>query len=176
MDEHRVGLKPILRRVWSPRGHRPVVTVQPRYQWLYLYAFVQPATGQSFYLLLPSVSKAIFHLALCQFAAFVQAGDHKTVILLLDNAGWHRQLEQQQALPLGLELRYLPAYSPELQPAEHLWHLTDAPLVNRCFTSLDDLEHVLADRCRWLMTAPDIVRSATLFSWWTSPPHTLTVH
>jgi hypothetical protein len=22
-DEHRIGLKPILRRVWAPRGHRP---------------------------------------------------------------------------------------------------------------------------------------------------------
>ena len=23
MDEHRIGLQPVLRRVWAPRGHRP---------------------------------------------------------------------------------------------------------------------------------------------------------
>ncbi len=28
MDEHRVGLKPIIRRFWARRGHRPVIRVQ----------------------------------------------------------------------------------------------------------------------------------------------------
>lgn len=34
MDEHRLGLKPVLRRVWAKRGHRPVVRVYHRYEWL----------------------------------------------------------------------------------------------------------------------------------------------
>jgi hypothetical protein len=29
-DEHRIGLKPILRRVWAPRGQRPVIAIHPR--------------------------------------------------------------------------------------------------------------------------------------------------
>jgi hypothetical protein len=29
-DHHRIGLKPILRRVWSPRGQRPGALVQHR--------------------------------------------------------------------------------------------------------------------------------------------------
>jgi hypothetical protein len=33
-------------------------------------------------------------------------------------------------LPEGLPLVPLPAYSPELQPAERLWPLPDEPLVN----------------------------------------------
>jgi len=44
MDEHRVGLQPVLRRVWAMRGQRPVVRVWPRYEWLYIYAFAQPTT------------------------------------------------------------------------------------------------------------------------------------
>ena len=24
MDEHRIGLKPIIRRVWAPKGQRPI--------------------------------------------------------------------------------------------------------------------------------------------------------
>jgi len=31
-DEHRIGLKPILRRVWIPKGKRPLAAVRPRYQ------------------------------------------------------------------------------------------------------------------------------------------------
>ena len=42
MDEHRIGLKPIIRRVWAKRGQRPIVKVYPRYQWLYVYSFIQP--------------------------------------------------------------------------------------------------------------------------------------
>jgi hypothetical protein len=34
-DEHRVGLKPILRKVWSKIGERPTAIVSHRYQWLY---------------------------------------------------------------------------------------------------------------------------------------------
>lgn len=37
-----IGLKPILRRVWARRGKRPPVLVRPRYEWLYLCAFVCP--------------------------------------------------------------------------------------------------------------------------------------
>ena len=58
MDEHRLGLKPILRRVWARRGHRPVVAVRPRYQWLWVYAFVRPATGETWWLILPRVNVA----------------------------------------------------------------------------------------------------------------------
>jgi hypothetical protein len=34
-------------------------------------------------------------------------------------------------VPDGLHPVTLPPYSPELQPAERLWALSDAPLVNR---------------------------------------------
>ena len=39
-DEHRVGLKPIIRRIWAPIGERPIAEVEHRYEWLYLYSFV----------------------------------------------------------------------------------------------------------------------------------------
>jgi hypothetical protein len=32
-DEHRIGVKPLLRRVWAPRGHRPTAVVRHRYAW-----------------------------------------------------------------------------------------------------------------------------------------------
>src|SRR4051812_18225418 len=41
-DEHRIGLKPILRRVWAPKGQRPIALGHHRYKWLYVTAFIQP--------------------------------------------------------------------------------------------------------------------------------------
>ena len=60
MDEHRIGLKPIVGRVWAKRGKAPTVPVQHRYQWLYLYAFARPQTGEGQYWLLPSVNTEVF--------------------------------------------------------------------------------------------------------------------
>lgn len=68
MDEHRVGLKPILRTVWAPRGERPRALVYPRYEWIYLSAFVCPEKGASSFWLTPTVSKEVFLLLLGAFA------------------------------------------------------------------------------------------------------------
>lgn len=55
-DEHRVGLKPILRKVWAIIGSRPIAVVQHRYQWLYVYGFVKPKTGETLWYLIPRVN------------------------------------------------------------------------------------------------------------------------
>lgn len=145
MDEHRLGLQPLLRRVWAPYGQRPEVSVKPRYQWLYLYGFVQPQTGRTEWLLMPTVSIAAFEAALQVFAHTVGAGPDKRLLLVMDRAGWH--VSPRLTVPDGIELVFLPPYSPELQPAERLWTLTHEPLANRLFASLDELEQVQAQRC-----------------------------
>jgi transposase len=164
MDEHRVGLKPIIRRMWTLPGQRPILPVEPRYQWLYVYGFVHPSSGRSFWLLMPTVSTAVFSIALQHFAHAVGAGRDRAIRLIVDRAGFHTS--PQVTVPQGLQLWFLPPYSPELQPAEHLWPLLDRPLINRHFSSLDALQAVLADQCVWLQDHPDIVHSATHFHWW----------
>jgi transposase len=69
-------------------------------------------------------------------------------------------------VPDGLHLVFLPTYSPELQPAEHLWSVSDEPLANQHFPTRDALEDTLAQRCDRLQHQPDVMRSATAFHWW----------
>ena len=113
---------------------------------------------------MPSVSVAAFEAALLAFADFVGAGPNKRISLLLDCAGWHTS--PRLRCPAYLGLYFLPPYSPELQPAEHLWALSDTPLANQCFQNLDQLEEAQAQRCNWRQDHPDPVRSATNFHWW----------
>jgi len=68
-DEHRIGLKPILQRVWVLPGQRPVAPVEPRYQWRYLVAFAQPSTGRTVWQVATGVSTALFSTELAAFAA-----------------------------------------------------------------------------------------------------------
>jgi hypothetical protein len=88
-DEHRLGLLPVARRVWAPRGQRPAARVRRAYRWLYVYGFVRPSTGRTWWCLLPTVRAEAFALALAEFARDEGIdGEHRAVVVL-DNAGWH---------------------------------------------------------------------------------------
>lgn len=163
-DEHRLGLKPILRAVWAPIGERPIARVHHRYEWLYVYGFVHPVTGRTEWLLLPRVNISWFNTALAAFARAVGASATRRIVLVLDNAGWHRS--SKVIVPEGIDLLFLPPYSPELQPAERLWELVDEPLVNRSFDTLDEMEEVLIKRCQTLSTMTMQVQGRTQFHWW----------
>lgn len=162
-DEHRIGLKPILRRVWAPRGQRPVARGHHRFEWLYVTAFVSPATGESFWYLATGVDKALFEDTLALFAREAGAGRDRIIVLVLDGAGWHTA---PLAVPEGIRLVHLPPYTPELQPAETLWIHVDEPIVNRHFEGLAELDAVVAERCIALGNDRDLIRGQARFHWW----------
>jgi transposase len=163
-DEHRLGLKPILRKVWSPVGERPLVKVHQRYEWTYLYAFARPKTGEVHWLILPTVNAEVFSLALENFAKEIGAGTRKRVLLVLDGAGWHTA--KKLRVPEGIHLEFLPSHSPELQPSERLWPLSDEAVANRYFERIEDLEEALVERCEALGEQPEVIRSYTRYHWW----------
>ncbi len=157
-----MGLKPILRRVWSPKGVRPAAVVRPRYEWVWVYGFVHPETGRTEWLLMPYVDKGSYRAALHNFAKSVGAGSGKQIVLVVDQAGWH--IAGELEAPEGLHLVFLPAYSPELQPAERLWPLCDEGLANKVFGTIADLERTVADRL--VRITAETVRRLTRYYWW----------
>ena len=158
------GLKPVIRRVWARRGQRPLALGHHRFQWLYVFGFVRPATGEVVWFLADAVNTAMFSEILAAFAREVGAGPDNLVVLVLDGAGWH--VATDLVVPEGIHLEFLPPYSPELQPAEHLWPLINEPLANRHFTTLADLDQALGERCCDLADDDDRIRSSTQFHWW----------
>ncbi len=116
-DEHRLGLKPILRRVWSPIGERPTAKVHQRYEWTYLYAFARPNSGEVYWLVLPTVNAEVFSVALEHFAREVGAGKKKRILLVLDRAGWHTAKNKLSGYRTGYTWSSCPrtprSYSPQ---------------------------------------------------------------
>lgn len=167
MDEHRIGLKPIVRRVWAPRGERPRAPGHHRFEWLYVTAFVQPTSGEVFWYIANGVSKPFFEKLLATFAREAGAGRDRIIILVLDNAGWHTR--PGLTVPTGIRLVHLPPYSPELQPAECLWPALDEPLANKHFATIQDLDDAVAKRCTTFAAAPDLYRGKVDFHWWPKP-------
>lgn len=143
--------------------------VRHRFAWRYLVGFVHPASGRTVFHLATSVNIPLFEAELAAFARAVGAGPRKQIVLVLDRAGWHTSLRLR--VPDHVHLLFLPAYSPELQPAEHLWPLTNRCLVNRHFASIEELEDVQFARCAALQQHPDLIRSTTCFHWWPKQIH-----
>ncbi len=132
--------------------------------WRYVVGFVHPGSGRTIFHLATSVNLELFAVELAAFAQAVGAGPTNQIVLVLDRAGWHASLKLR--VPEHMHLLFLPAFSPELQPAEHLWPLTNSVLINRHFATIEDLEEVQLARCAALQRRPDLIRSTTLFHWW----------
>ena len=154
LDEARLGQQGTLTRVWAPRGSRPAAVKQTRYEWVYLYAAIERATGESVALLAPNVDTGTFNVFLGMLAAEVKPGEH--VVLIMDRAGWHRS--KAMRLPACVTALLLPPYSPELNPVENLWHyLRSHHLSNRAY---DDYDHLLrAGTEAWRALTPEVTKT-----------------
>ncbi len=70
-------------------------------------------------------------------------------------------------MPEGTELEFLPARSPELQPAERLWYLANEGVVNRLFEDLEEPEESVVERRIALSEQEELIRSCTnYYHWW----------
>jgi transposase len=163
-DEARLGLKPVIGRVWAPVGKRPVARFKRGYKWTYLYGFVQPESGEVYWLILPTVNVELFSIALKEFAREVGAGKDKRVLLVVDRAGWHTGGEVE--VPEGIHLEFLPSGSPELQPAERLWTLTNEAVANGIFEEIEEIEEALMERCEQLLDQTETIKALTNYHWW----------
>jgi hypothetical protein len=151
-----------------------VATSRRRYEWLYLYGFVHPTSGRVVWLLLPSVDAELFQLALEHFARDVGAGPQRRILLVLDGAGWHASASLR--VPEGIHLMQLPPYSPELQPAEHLWPLVREVVANQFIPDMDRLEDLLLRRCRQLAEDSQTIQRSTDFHWWSHAAQAEVLH
>ena len=164
MDEARIGLQPILRRVWAKRCERPTAVVAPKYEWLWLYAAVHPASGRVFWLILPRLNRSCVEIFLREFAAAHAGSADKQIVLVWDGAPGHRATES--GLPPGITLARLPPYTPELNPAERLWSKVKEAVANKNHQTLDELENKVVERCEQLNKEKERIKSMTRYYWW----------
>jgi transposase len=90
--------------------------------------------GQVVWFVCSTVYTDLFGAVLAAFTRAVDAGEDKLMVLVLDNAGWH--ISGDLVVPPGIELAFLPPFTPELQPAERLWLLTNEAVANMHFATL----------------------------------------
>jgi transposase len=161
-DEARFGQQGTLTTVWADCGSRPSAVKQTEYDWIYLFAAVNPLSGDSSALLAPTVNTDYMNAHLTFISR--QAGPNKHVVLVLDQAGWH--VAKGLEVPENITLFHLPPYSPELNPIERIWaYLKSHYLNNRVFRDYDDL--LIACRSAWNALTDERLHSICRTDWLT---------
>lgn len=147
-DEGRFGRISDFRRCWAPLPTRPIARSQIIREYVYALAAICPVDGKMSSLVMPSANT--FSTNYC--------------VMIIDAAGWHRANEL--TIPKNMCLIYLPPYSPELNPVEHLWsYVRNTYFGNKAFDSLDDVVDKLCVGLNELHQRSEIVKSMSYFDW-----------
>lgn len=155
-DESRIGLITTQRRRITLKGVKPIGYKQYQHQSFWFYGAVEPYTGDSFFLELPTADTQGFQYFLDAFSA--QHPDCLN-LLFLDQARFHSA--QDLIIPEHLLLVPLPPHSPELNPMERVWEYLKDDIAWELFR---DLSHLSDTMCTIIQAlTKDTLKSLTYY-------------
>ena len=156
--------------MWAERGSRPTAVKRTEYEWAYLFAAVNPATGAGSALIAPTVNTHSMNERLRFIGREAGPAAHVALVhvaLVLDQAGWH--LAKGLKVPPNVTLLHLPPYGPELNGAERIGgylrshYLRSHCLSNRVYKDYDAIFQAI--RAAWNKLDPDRLKSLTRTTW-----------
>ena len=140
-DEGRFGLLGTPRRCWAPHNTRPVVGARLERKYIYAFSAVSPHDGVMDSLVLPWVDAQTMSLFQAELA---ERHAQEFVVMVMDQPGWH--LAGELSVPSNMRLIFLPPYSPEFNPAKHLWKsLREDCFANHVVADLDAVERTFSN-------------------------------
>jgi transposase len=178
-DEARFAMVPTLQATLGVKGHRPKVGTRDNKDLLYVFGVVNLLSAALHSNLLESPKDAkkktgksknrrlqeAFANHLRHVGRVYPRQQHQEVVLLIDNAPWHRGKLIEEALAENPHLKFkrLPAYSPQLNPIERFWKvLRRRATHNRLFDALADLKRSLRANLSYFQTVRDRVKTLLL--------------
>lgn len=120
---------------WCKKGTRPSVPCHHIREYRYAYGAVDPISGESFFLIMPSCNTVCMN-------AFLRDLSHEyaedQILLVCDGAAWHKAHTLQ--VPDNVQLLFIPPATPEMNPIEQIWkEIRKRGFRNEVFHTLDDV-------------------------------------
>jgi len=158
-DESGFSLRVIRRQGWGKKGKRKKVTGQRRRGRVNVMGgvryhdrkrvcyFIDKGNSESFYAQLEQLNEWVRQ-------EWVEQGNKREdfeekgpkILIILDNASYHKKQTTlaliEKKLPL-IQLYFLPAYSPDFNLIELVWHSAKEHIAHRLFQSVEELRQLL---------------------------------
>ncbi len=131
------------------------------YKWSYLYAAVEPTSGESFCMYLPGMDDVCLGMFLGELS---KRYPNHHLLVVFDGAPSHRS--EQIAYPENISFLRLPPRSPELDPAERWFQEFRRSLSNRIFESVALMQEALTQTLVPYWENPALLKRLTGYSWW----------
>lgn len=131
----------------------------------YAYGAASPMDGKFDSLVLPQVNGQSMQVFIDEVS---ERCSEENILMVLDGASWHKS--QGIKLPPNLKLHFVPSYSPELNPQEHVWdELREKHFHNKAFENMDAREEDLVKELQTLESNHQRVKSITGWEWIIKP-------
>ncbi len=159
LDESGFSLRVIRRKCWGKKGKRKRLAGQRRRGRVNVMGLLRYSDKKRFVEFVKKGNSEIFYEVMQVFykeaiKEWVEAGNEAEdfkgkgpeIVIILDNASFHKKAEIinkiKEEIP-KIHLEYLPAYIPDYNLIELVWHSTKEYLAHRLFKSVEELETVL---------------------------------
>ena len=160
-DEARFGRMAKPKKCWAPKPCRPVMLNGYEREFVYAYGAVSPREGDFDWKMCSQMNTPRMSEFLRQVA---RRYPKEFIVMVVDGASSHRAKEL--LVPDNIVLLPLPAYSPELNPQEHLWdEIREKEFPNRVFDSLAGVKQQLRSGLRRLKRDGARIKSITHWPW-----------
>jgi len=144
---------------WAPKGKTPIVSTTGARFGLNLLSAVSPRGDFRFMGVRGRINADVF----ITFLKRLIRGARRPIFLIVDGHSIHKAAKVRRFLETvsqRLQLFFLPPYSPELNPDEHVWNdLKNNGIGRKVITGPDQMHREVISHLRSLQKSPHLVRS-----------------
>ena len=146
-------------KTWAPKGQTPVIRVTGARFGLNMISAVSPKGQLRFMVIEGKVAGKQF----CEFIRRLVYNSSRPIFLIVDGHPVHRCARVKrlvQSLGGKIELFFLPPYSPELNPDEHVWNdLKNNGIGRMAISGARDMKQKVVGHLKRMQRMPELIRS-----------------
>lgn len=141
-DETRLEKQSEIRRAWLKKGERTVVKTERNKEHQNYLGFLNQKTNKCDVF---EIDRGNTEETIRVLRKLIRKQPDKKICIVWDNARWHRSKGLRELLGKGNEFEnihfiWLPPYSPEHNPIEHVWGWAKDQIANRSGASMKELK------------------------------------
>lgn len=145
LDEASVKQHPNIQPKWSLKGSKEFIGTFGNHAKINVFGAISHELGKAFHMKSKKLNSEVF-MKFVEHLAMLNPTKH--LVLIADNAPWHKSkkvLKFLESLSDKIEILWLPAYSPDFNPIEHLWRFMKEVVSNFFFPKIIGLINAISD-------------------------------